>query len=158
VDASWLALAVAGTANSAPAGRGVPDVVMAIYLYALAVLSGGTYIAAGAPPGSVSRLLPGVLAYSWYGSLTLGGVAGLTAAIWREPLTAVMIERIAMYPLGASALVYAVALALRGQVAVLFTAGIIAGFGVAALLRAVQITRQLRALHAVARVVSDDDR
>jgi hypothetical protein len=131
---------------------------MAIYLYGLSALSGVTYLVVGAPPGSVSTLLPGVLSYSWYLSLALGGVAGLVAAVWREPLTAVMIERIAMVPLGAAAIVYAAALVLRGQLSLLFTAGIVAGFGVSALLRAAQITRHLRALHAVAKAVTDDRR
>lgn len=122
---------------------------MAVFLYALSGLSGIAYFVAGTPPGSVERLLPGALVITWYLALGLGGGAGVVAAIWRSPLTAVMIERNAMYPLGTAALVYATGIAVRGQLAVMLPAGAIAAFGVAALLRAIQITRQLRALRQV---------
>lgn len=130
---------------------------MAVFLYALAGVSGVTYFVVGAAPGSIDRLLPGTLVLSWYLALGVGGGAGIAAAIWRAPLTAVMIERVAMYPLGAAALVYATAIVIRSGFTGLLSALLVAGFGVAALLRAAQITRQLRVLHQAIKAVRDDD-
>jgi hypothetical protein len=121
---------------------------MVIYLYALFVAAGAAYLASGPAPGSVSTLLPGALAYLWYAALTVGGGLGLAAALWPDTTTGLLIERVAMLPLGAATLVYATALATLGRVAALLPAGIIAGLGVAAVWRTVQITRQVGAAPA----------
>lgn len=118
---------------------------MVIYLHALVAASGVAYFL-GPHPHSVADLLPGVLSYLWYATLALGGSIGLVSAVWRDPLAGVLIERAAMLPLGGAALVYAMALAVLGHLAVLLNAGLIAGFGVAAVLRAIQISRELRTI------------
>lgn len=121
---------------------------MLLYLYGLCMLSGAAYFATGPNPGSVATLLPGSLVYLWYIALAVGGALGMVAALWPDPDTGLLIERAAMLPLGAATLVYAAALLVLGNVAVLLTAGIVAGFGAAAVWRTVQITRQVGAAPA----------
>jgi hypothetical protein len=117
---------------------------MVIYLHGLVAASGLAYLL-GPHPHSVDQLLPDGLSYLWYLSLAAGGVMGLVSAAWRDPLAGVLIERAAMLPLGGAALVYAVALLTLANLALLLNAGLIAGFGAAAILRALQITREVRA-------------
>jgi hypothetical protein len=123
---------------------------LVIYLNAIVAASGVAYFF-GPPPGSVATLLPGGLASLWYGSLALGGATGLVSAAWPDALTGVLIERAAMWPLGMATLAYSVALVALAHLVALFTAGLVAGFGVAAILRALQITRELRSVRAASR-------
>lgn len=118
---------------------------MVLYLYALCVVSGLVYVAAGPAPNSVSALLPGSLVYLWGVSLAAGGVLALLSAWLRDPTTGLLIERVAMLPLAGATLVYAVALLSLGRLAVLPPAGMVVAFGAAAAWRAVQITRQVGA-------------
>lgn len=109
----------------------------AVYLLALCVVSGATALLFGrATPG-----IPGWLTVLWYVLLVAGGVVGLAGLVWPDAIAGLLIERASMVFIGVGAYLYAVPVAYTaGPVA----AVTVAGFGVCAHWRVVQITRQTR--------------
>lgn len=110
-----------------------------VYLLALAVTSGLSGLVAGGADVPVGS--PGWLTWLWYGLLVAGGTVGIVGAWWRDAITAVLIVRAALIPVGAGAYLYALSTA---RSAGWLSAAMVAGFGVAAHLRAAQISRHLR--------------
>jgi hypothetical protein len=120
-----------------------------VHVLALGALGQGVGIVVGNPsPGSIETVLPQPLLYVW-GVGLIGFWAGLlAAALWRDVLTGVLIERaacvIAVLATGAYAL--GAIQVLGGDV---FTLPVLVTilYGPAALYRFVQITQDLRRAH-----------
>lgn len=127
--------------HNLPARRHPHQVLVA----GLLMFSGLPVLVGGPKPGSLSAALPVALVYVWAVVITVGGAMVVAAAIVR-PLAALFLEFIADPPLAVMCLVYsAAALMLAGwraavPVALLFAAA------VAFAIRAVQVSRTLRAL------------
>jgi hypothetical protein len=120
-----------------------------IALLAVAALSGATgLLIPGAGSRTINELFPGT-ALIFHGVLLLAALVS-GAGLVLNPPTAPLVERVGMLILAGSFLAYGVGVFVSSTAS--STGGIvISGFGLAALARAVQITRDLRRLQQVLR-------
>lgn len=111
----------------------------------LLMFSGVPILVGGSKPGSLSAALPVALVYVWAAVITVGGAMVVAAALVR-PLAALFLEFIADPPLAVMCLVYsAAALMLAGWRAAVPVA-LLFGVAVSFAIRAVQVSRTLRAV------------
>jgi hypothetical protein len=99
-------------------------------------------------PNAIEASMPRPFVIIWAVSLGICGVLGITAALWRDAGTALILERASMIPLGGMFIVYAIAIThyAPNESA---RARLIAFLGVAALWRGVQVWRKIRILQRV---------
>lgn len=104
----------------------------ALWLALVCVLSGSLQLSGLSEPGSVARLLPGLVIKAWNVELLAGG--GLTAAgiLWGRPRLVV----VGLQPLGLAAMAYSVAVAYVGGWRGAFAALITVAFSLACFVKA----------------------
>ncbi len=108
-----------------------------LFLLALCVYTGVRQFLVPGEPDQVPWWALG----TWYVVLVVFGAAGLVGAAWRDPVTGLLVERVALTVLGFVALVYAVVVAIFGG---LVGAGVVAAFSVTCGVRVWRITADLR--------------
>jgi hypothetical protein len=108
------------------------------FLLLLCAVSGLPLLFGVETAGSVEALLPDWAALSWGLCLSVGSLFGLAGTHWKSghEATALTIERIGLLIVGASALLYAVLVALYIGVSGTVTVLILLAFGIAAISRA----------------------
>lgn len=116
--------------------------LLELFLLLLCVFSGvlnGLRLHAGTAPadGGPIWLLAG-----WYALLVLGGTGGLVGAFWRDPLTAALITRAAMWPLAGGAAAFAFVITSRGNA---LSGGLITVFAIFCAGHAIQVKRRAQA-------------
>lgn len=117
-----------------------PDQVLVAGMLAVAGLS----ILFGGPiPGSVSATLPRILVYTWSGSLVLGGVLIVVAALVRSSEIGLYLELVAHPPMAVTMIVYAASAFLVGGRMATVAAAILTAFALARLVRTVQVAQTL---------------
>jgi hypothetical protein len=120
-----------------------------VHVLALSALGQGVNIVIGnPPPGSVELTLPSVLLYVWGLGLIGFWVAIVVAALWRDVLTGVLIERGACIVAVLATSAYTLgAVQILGSD--LFSLPVLTTifYGPAALIRLIQITQDLRRAH-----------
>jgi hypothetical protein len=119
--------------------RMLPPVVLnqpwAIFIKSLCIFSGfSTFL--GPPPGSIESVLPGPIVYLWASTLIAGASAALFGLL--RPAHR-RIELAGLIWLGTAAIVYAVTLTTRAAAGGAVPGGIVLGFGLAALVRALAV-------------------
>lgn len=101
-------------------------------------------LGAGTPP-SLARTLDRPLLLTWYGALVVCGALAVAAAVTatRDPLWAMLLERLSLFVVGPMALVYSVVLsAVTGPAGVVAAAWAV-GFGLACIVRGGQVQQSL---------------
>lgn len=78
-----------------------------IWVLAACTLSGFSIIAFGGHPQSLQALMPSAILYAWGTLLMIGGIIGLSSAWWPDRITGLLMEKMALGTIGASATVYA---------------------------------------------------
>lgn len=120
--------------------------ILELFLLALCVFSGalnGARLAMTGHPGQdVPHGTPVWAVALWYVLLVVGGLGALVGAFWREPLTAALITRAAMWPVAAGAVAFAYIVGSRGSH---ISAAVIAVFALFAWAHGAQVTRRARA-------------
>lgn len=81
-----------------------------IWLVVAAGLSGWSTIAKGVSPGSLQQNLPHQSVYLWAGLLLVGGGLCMFGAIWKDEITALLVERIGQFAIAGAEVVYAIVL------------------------------------------------
>lgn len=113
----------------------------------VAVITGISYIVGAPRPGSVSSELDPIVFRGWAIAMLVTGVFGLVGCYWRTRIeTSLGIERGAMVAQLGALLIYAAAVIAYAGVRGLLVALIVLGWSAANLVRAVQITADLRRL------------
>lgn len=120
-----------------------------VFVSVLLVLGGLPILGGGPRPGSINEVLPPLLVYVWAVVIVAGGALLVAAALVTSPVTALYLERIAHSPIALMCAVYAGSLMSLVGLRAAFSAGIVAGIAVAAVVRAVQVSRTLRKLRKV---------
>lgn len=115
-----------------------------IFLLASCVLSGTTSLFGDAEPSTLQRALDAWMVVAWALLLTLGGGAGLFGIALRSASWGLLVERIGMYLLAGASLAYGIAVIVANGKAALFAGLFTIAFGLAAVARAIQITRTVR--------------
>lgn len=59
-------------------------------------------------PGSLSEILPGYAVAVWAGTLFVGGALGIAAGWWRDRITGLLLERVALGAIGGITLIYGI--------------------------------------------------
>lgn len=113
-------------------------------LFALAISGAGNFFT----PGSevLQQGLDPLSHKVWAATLMVSGVLGLIAAWWRDRITGLIMERIALVSVGLACPVYGVVVAeatKNGWESVLIPTAMTCSIGIAALWRAVHVTREL---------------
>lgn len=118
-----------------------------IWLLAAAVFSGAqTLIQGDRAPATLEQLIPSWSIYTWAALLLVAGVLGIPAGWWRDRITGLLMERIALASLAVSTLVYAsILLSVAGKpgtVSACFQLSV----GIACVWRILHVGRELRGL------------
>lgn len=124
-------------------GRHRPHQVM---LLTFSALVGVGFVAGLRPPGTLDRLVPGWVLWTWYALLLASGLVGLAALAIRDPYRVLVLERAAMAGQVAAPALYGIALAASAQSTAVFAAGFCAAWSAASMWRGWQVHRGLRAL------------
>lgn len=123
---------------------GDPRNPLAVYLLALAFISGLTLTFGVPTSGSIESELPLYLAKTWGVMLTFGSGMSLAGMYWQgDRRTGLLTKRIGMLTLSVAAMVYAAVIILAAGANGTFVAGIIVGFGLACFLQFVRINRRV---------------
>lgn len=97
-------------------------------------------------PGTLVELMPDYMVTLWGWTCMIGGVLGLVSSFWRDRITGLLLERIALTAIGGVMLIYGAVLYFvagdKGYVASSFCIGI----GIASAWRIVHINRELKVL------------
>lgn len=124
-----------------------PFELFTLYLCALVGLP--TVLGLTPRPGSIDAELPGVVAFTWSLVLALGATGALAGIYWRNRVAGLLTEQFCLVAVGSAALVYVTcALVAVGESAG-YPAAMIAGFGLSALWRAVQLQSVINEVHTV---------
>ena len=119
--------------------RVIPAIILdqpwAVFVKGLCIVSGLTTFA-GPAPGSIEATLPRAVTYAWSTTLVLGASASLYGLLRAR---GARLEIAGCIWLGTASLVYAGTLAVRLDAGSAVAAGIVAGFGLAALVRALAV-------------------
>lgn len=92
------------------------------------------------PPGSIEIALGSVSTLIWSVFILSGSATALAGIFWRgHPQTARLIEQAGLIPVAGASIVYAVVLLLGQRHADFTTTAFVAGYGIAAMWRALQI-------------------
>jgi hypothetical protein len=118
-----------------------------LFLLALSFISGIPALLGAAPePGSIESSLPAWAAVGWSVCLVGGSGLALIGIYWRQRAAGLILEQLGLAFVGVAALVYAVCIvSVIGATGVL-SAGIVAAFGAACLVRWRQIQRVIDAV------------
>lgn len=120
-----------------------------VFLLVFSIAGGLAFLLGSAPPSSLERALPAVVLYAWSWSLLLGGVLGLAGCYWRRNVElGLALERGGMMLATASGLLYVGAILSLAWPAGVGAAIYIGSYAAACLVRALQITRDLRRIDA----------
>lgn len=114
---------------------------------AFSALAGLAFVAGLRPPGTLDRLVPAWVLWTWYALLLTSGLVGLAALAVADPYRVLVLERAAMAGQVAAPAIYGTALVASGQQTAVFAAGFCFAWAVASAWRAAQTHRGLRALH-----------
>lgn len=96
-----------------------------------------------ARPGSVQEAVGHTGSLIWYFALVLGALATLLGIFWRERATGLTLEMLGLFVAGLATVFYGItAMIILGEVAT-YSAGIMFGYGGAALWRSAQIRHLL---------------
>lgn len=107
------------------------------------LVSVGGFFNHASRPGSVQDAVGTTGTLIWYAALLLGALAALAGIFWRERATGLMLEALGLLTSGLATIFYGVtAMILLGEVAT-YSAGIMFGYGGAALWRSAQIRHLL---------------
>ena len=116
-------------------------------LYLCVVSSIPTILGLSPEPGSVEDALPAWLATTWSWTLFLGSVITVAGIYWKNRASGLIAEQLGLLVTGVAAIIYVgCALTIVGS-AVQQPAGIIAGFGIACLLRAHDLQGTIDKVH-----------
>jgi hypothetical protein len=113
-----------------------------VFFFAATLAGSGGVLTSGST--ALSRLLPHWQVVSWNVALVAGGVVGLSSLPMRFP-GSLLVERVSMILFAGLLLIQGIAIAT--QLTLAATGVMMLGFAVACLVRAIQITRDLRTLH-----------
>lgn len=97
-------------------------------------------------PITLIRLMPRFMVDVWGWNLMLGGLLGLIAPWWRDRITGLLLERVALLCLGGITAVYAVALYVIWGSQAVMSIPLTGSITVASLWRVVHINRELKVL------------
>ena len=125
------------------AGRHRPHELM---LLAVSVILGVAYILGAPQPGSLAESLPGWMFTGWALVMLASGTLGLIGCFWRDADLGMEIERGAMVMQAGAIVLYTSGLFAYAGTRALASGGIAAVWAGANAWRAVQITRDLRAI------------
>lgn len=126
-------------------GRGRAHEVL---LLAVSVVVGVAYTVGAPRPGSIAAELHPIVFRGWAAAMLVTGAAGLAGCFWRTRIeTALGVERGAMVGQFGALIVYAAVIVAYAGVHGLIGAAIVVGWAVANLIRAGQITGDLRRLN-----------
>lgn len=124
-------------------GRHRPHEVLFL---AFSALVGAAFIVGAKPPGTLERLLPDWVLWTWYLLLLASGLIGLVSFAQGDPYRALVLERAAMFGQTAAPILYGIGLASTGQAAALFGAAFVLTWSAASAWRGWQINQGMRAL------------
>lgn len=116
------------------------------WMLTAAVFAGTSALLTEAAPATLESLIPQWTVYVWSFLLITGGALGLPAGFWKDRLTGLLLERIALASLAAACFVYAIVLLAvaggPGTTAAVFQMTV----SIAAIWRIVHVNRELRLL------------
>jgi hypothetical protein len=116
------------------------------WMLTAAVFAGTSALLTEAAPATLESLIPQWTVYIWSGLLIIGGALGLPAGFWKDRLTGLLLERIALAALAAACFVYAIVLvAVAGKPGTV-SAAFQMTVSIAAIWRIVHVNRELRLL------------
>lgn len=125
-------------------GRHRPHQVMFLLF---SVLVGAAFVGGLRPPGTLDRLVPAWVLWTWYALLLASGLIGLAAIVVADPYRVLVLERAAMAGQVAAPAIYGTALVASGQQTAVFAAGFCGAWSAASVWRGWQVHRGLRVLH-----------
>lgn len=114
----------------------------------MCVVSGLPILLGGPKPGSVTAALPVGLVFLWAGTLALGGVLVVLAALVPKLTTALYLELTADLPLALTTVTYGIAVPLVAGYSGVPTSAVFTGASVAFAIRWAQVYRTVRTLRA----------
>jgi hypothetical protein len=134
-------------------GRGRPHELLFL---AYPLVTGAAFLLGAPRPSSMGDELGAVWGYVWAVGLLLSGVVGLVGCFWRRDLIrGLLLERAGMLFGAAAALGYATQVYNVNGGRSLFGAGFCVAWAVANMVRAVQISNDLRSLRRATHVQSE---
>lgn len=120
-----------------------------VYTGALLVIGGLPSLVGAHKPGSINAYLPMLLVYVWAAVVVAGGAVIVAAAVAKSPVTGLYLERVAHGPIAMMCAVYAGSVMALAGFRAAFAASLTAGIAAAAVVRAVQVSKTIRALRKV---------
>lgn len=118
-----------------------------IWVLVACILSGITTVGDWGRPGTLNEILPEYMMMLWGWVLLLAGGLGIAAAFWKDRITGLLIERIALGGLGGILVVYGVAARIVGGSSATVIMIMCASLGAASFWRIHHVHRDLRRLH-----------
>lgn len=109
---------------------------------------GLAFVAGVRPPGTLERLVPVWVLWTWYLLLLASGLIGLASFAIADPYRALVLERAAMVGQTAAPIVYGVALLATGEATTLFAAAFCATWSAASGWRGWQVSKSIKLLRA----------
>lgn len=123
-----------------------PDTVFLMFLSAT---SGALSLTGLSASDAVQSIVPFWVGVAWGALLTLGAIIALIGIFWRDPVTGLEIEAAGRWMLGPASVAYTVALVAYAD-GIFFPALFVLAFGIACMVRLVDISRMLREWKAYA--------
>jgi len=109
-------------------------------------LSGATVAFNLGQPGSLTELMPQIVVRTWGATVMLGGIVGIAAGWWKDRITGLLLERIALAAVGGMTGVYGfVLMGVAGGVGI-FSGFLALSVTVASFWRIIHVNRELKVL------------
>lgn len=135
-----------------PDPLGIPRNPLAVYLLCLAFVSGLGMALGVTTSSGAEAAMPHWVSVAWGVVLVHGSGATLTGMYWpREVKDGLLFKRIGMFSLTVAAGMYSLAMIVVFGISVLFTAGIIFGFGAACAVQYHVINERIKAIMALSK-------
>lgn len=97
-------------------------------------------------PTTLEEILPDYMVALWGWTLMIGGFLGLVAGWWRDRITGLLLERIALTTIALITLIYGVVVAKQAGGPAVVTSSFLISISVSAGWRIVHVNRELRTL------------
>jgi hypothetical protein len=97
-------------------------------------------------PGTMQELLPDYMVDLWGWTMMVGGLLGLIAGFWKDRITGLLMERLALLTIGGVTLVYGVVVLAVGGLGATTAGTFCLSMSVASFWRVVHVNRELRTL------------
>lgn len=115
-----------------------------VVFLAFSAIIGAAFMIGAKPPGTLERLVPPPVLWSWYALLLASGVVGLISITVADPYRALVLERTAMLGHTVAPAMYSIALGVVGTATATFTVAFLVAWSVASGWRVWQVNKDLR--------------